>query len=380
MPRTCAGRSSRSSARHQPAPARHPPAPLLRVPARDAGAGPDPLPDASGSGHAAALRRGGAGGRVLRLPAGAGRAARGERAHSTWSGGDHRRLQRLRQDDARAVADAAGGAGPAGACCTTGRTRGRWSCPTCAGSSRWCGRTWSCTTAPCATTSPWGSPAVSDEDLRQAVRLCALESVLAGLLQGYDTPVAEAGASLSGGQRQRLALARAVLRDAPVLLLDEATSQLDVETESTIVRGAARAGPGARPDGVVHHPPAGQRAPGRRSVDARGGPAGGPGASRAAARRAALRTSGCSAWAWARRTPPSAALEVPRHERRAPRPTAPRCPAAAPVGGPDHAGLFVVRRMGPYVPARRWALRGDGARGFARAPDRARPGAVPPRR
>ncbi|MCY1040865.1 peptidase domain-containing ABC transporter [Corallococcus sp. bb12-1] len=76
---------------------------------------------------------------------------------------------------------------------------------------------------------------VSDEDLRQAVRLCGLESVLAALPQGYDTPVAEAGASLSGGQRQRLALARAVLRDAPVLLLDEATSQLDVETEAAIV-------------------------------------------------------------------------------------------------------------------------------------------------
>ncbi|NBD07969.1 peptidase domain-containing ABC transporter [Corallococcus silvisoli] len=81
-----------------------------------------------------------------------------------------------------------------------------------------------------------GLDAVSDEALRSAVRLCGLESVLAALPQGYDTPVAEAGASLSGGQRQRLALARAVLRDAPVLLLDEATSQLDVETEATIVR------------------------------------------------------------------------------------------------------------------------------------------------
>lgn len=81
-----------------------------------------------------------------------------------------------------------------------------------------------------------GLDAVSDEALRSTVRLCGLESVLAALPQGYDTPVAEAGASLSGGQRQRLALARAVLRDAPVLLLDEATSQLDVETEATIVR------------------------------------------------------------------------------------------------------------------------------------------------
>ena len=80
-----------------------------------------------------------------------------------------------------------------------------------------------------------GLPDVSDENLRDAVRLCGLEPVIDALPQGYDTPVAEAGASLSGGQRQRLALARAVLRDAPVLLLDEATSQLDVETEAAIV-------------------------------------------------------------------------------------------------------------------------------------------------
>lgn len=82
-----------------------------------------------------------------------------------------------------------------------------------------------------------GLPSVPQEELERAVRLCGLESLVAALPQGYDTPVAEAGASLSGGQRQRLALARAVLRDAPVMLLDEATSQLDVETEATVVRG-----------------------------------------------------------------------------------------------------------------------------------------------
>ncbi|WP_434380349.1 peptidase domain-containing ABC transporter [Melittangium boletus] len=76
----------------------------------------------------------------------------------------------------------------------------------------------------------------SSEELEQAVRLCGLEALVASWPQGYDTPVAEGGASLSGGQRQRLALARAVLRDAPVLLLDEATSQLDVETEASVVR------------------------------------------------------------------------------------------------------------------------------------------------
>ncbi|QRK07404.1 peptidase domain-containing ABC transporter [Archangium violaceum] len=82
-----------------------------------------------------------------------------------------------------------------------------------------------------------GLPPVPAEEVERVVRLCGLEPLVASLPKGYDTPVAEAGASISGGQRQRLALARAVLRDAPVLLLDEATSQLDVETEAAVVRG-----------------------------------------------------------------------------------------------------------------------------------------------
>jgi ABC-type bacteriocin/lantibiotic exporter with double-glycine peptidase domain len=82
-----------------------------------------------------------------------------------------------------------------------------------------------------------GLAPVPQEEVEDVVRLCGLEPFVSSLRQGYDTPVAEAGASLSGGQRQRLALARAVLRHAPVLLLDEATSQLDVETEATVVRG-----------------------------------------------------------------------------------------------------------------------------------------------
>jgi len=67
------------------------------------------------------------------------------------------------------------------------------------------------------------------------VSLCRLDELLARLPRGYDTPVAEWGASLSGGQRQRVALARALIRDAPILLMDEATSNIDQQTESAIL-------------------------------------------------------------------------------------------------------------------------------------------------
>ena len=70
-----------------------------------------------------------------------------------------------------------------------------------------------------------------------AVRLCQLEPLIRDLPHGYDTSVGEWGSTLSGGQRQRLALARALIRDAPVLLLDEATSNVDMQTENEILRG-----------------------------------------------------------------------------------------------------------------------------------------------
>ena len=69
-----------------------------------------------------------------------------------------------------------------------------------------------------------------------AVRLCRLDSLVAELPHGYETSVAEWGATLSGGQRQRMALARALIRDTPVLLLDEATSNIDMQTETEILR------------------------------------------------------------------------------------------------------------------------------------------------
>ena len=94
----------------------------------------------------------------------------------------------------------------------------------------------------------YGRPAASDAEVRAAALAAAAEEFVLRLPSGYDTRVGERGVTLSGGQRQRLAIARAMLRDAPVLLLDEATSALDAENERLVQRGPANlmAGRGGR--------------------------------------------------------------------------------------------------------------------------------------
>jgi ABC-type bacteriocin/lantibiotic exporter with double-glycine peptidase domain len=77
---------------------------------------------------------------------------------------------------------------------------------------------------------------VDPERVRQAARVARIDDFIRTLPDGYDTSMAEWGASFSSGQRQRMAIARALVRDAPVLLLDEVTANIDVETEAELVR------------------------------------------------------------------------------------------------------------------------------------------------
>jgi ATP-binding cassette subfamily B protein len=80
----------------------------------------------------------------------------------------------------------------------------------------------------------FGRAGATDAEIKRAGELAHAEEFIASLPQRYDTAIGERGVTLSGGQRQRLAIARAILREAPLLLLDEATSSLDAESETLV--------------------------------------------------------------------------------------------------------------------------------------------------
>ncbi|HEX7948489.1 MAG TPA: ABC transporter transmembrane domain-containing protein, partial [Phenylobacterium sp.] len=82
----------------------------------------------------------------------------------------------------------------------------------------------------------FGRDGVGDLEVLSAVRAAQAEGFLAALPEGLDTQVGDRARALSGGQRQRLAIARALVREAPILLLDEATSALDAENEHLVQR------------------------------------------------------------------------------------------------------------------------------------------------
>ena len=82
----------------------------------------------------------------------------------------------------------------------------------------------------------YGREAASEAEVREVVRAAQAEAFVDALPEGWNTPVGDRARTLSGGQRQRLAIARALVREAPLLLLDEATSALDAENEQLVQR------------------------------------------------------------------------------------------------------------------------------------------------
>ncbi len=84
-----------------------------------------------------------------------------------------------------------------------------------------------------------GNPAATDEQVKAAARAAQCEEFIAKLPQGYDTPAGEAGKRLSGGEKQRIAIARMLLKNAPIVILDEATAFTDPENEDKIQRSIA---------------------------------------------------------------------------------------------------------------------------------------------
>jgi ATP-binding cassette subfamily B protein len=97
-----------------------------------------------------------------------------------------------------------------------------------------------------------GRPSATDAEVESAARAAEIHDFIAGLPDGYDTPVGARGGRLSAGHRQRIAIARAILRDPVILVLDEATSALDLESEAAINTTLERVARGRTVISVTH--------------------------------------------------------------------------------------------------------------------------------
>ena len=84
-----------------------------------------------------------------------------------------------------------------------------------------------------------GNPQATDEEVRAAARAAQCEEFISKLPLGYDTPAGEAGKRLSGGEKQRIAIARMMLKNAPIIILDEATASIDLENERLIQQASS---------------------------------------------------------------------------------------------------------------------------------------------
>jgi len=80
----------------------------------------------------------------------------------------------------------------------------------------------------------WGKEDATDEEIRAAAEIAQADGFISGFADGYDTYIAEKGASLSGGQKQRMSIARALVRKPEIIILDDATSALDLATEAKL--------------------------------------------------------------------------------------------------------------------------------------------------
>ena len=86
----------------------------------------------------------------------------------------------------------------------------------------------------------FGCPNATHEQVVEAAKKACCDDFIQALPDGYNTVIGERGAYFSGGERQRIAIARAMLKDAPIIVLDEATAYIDPENEAVIQRAVAK--------------------------------------------------------------------------------------------------------------------------------------------